>query len=73
MHGKFGMIISDSESNPSLVNHGHGKQPHYGIFESEQSGNKWSAGEQLGINQSNDEQSGSEKSDGKFGSEEVAK
>ena len=50
MHGKFGMIISDSESNSSLVDHGHGKQPHHGIFESEQSGNKWSADDNLASN-----------------------
>ena len=63
MHGEFGMVISDSEPDSSLVDCGHGEQLHCGIFGSEQPHDKWSADEQIGIKQSDDEQSHSKEAD----------
>ena len=70
MHGEFGMVISDSKLDSSLVDHGCSEQPHCSIFESEQSCDKQSADEQIGIEWSDNEQCHSEESDGESGSKE---
>ena len=71
MHGECDMVISDSKTDSSLVDHGHSEQPHRSIFGSEQPCDEQSADEQIGIGWSDDKQSYSEESDGESGSEEA--